>query len=166
LRQLIHLIFLLSCFAWFTGCETPQSGSGSASTGGGADSFQVQDNPLLTNVSRGEDVGKNLNRLMEGPTVDHCPNCPIPDSQPEASGARVNDSTLMSNYTKLGGDPVALEQALCFANKYKRTKEIPSPLNKLYVLPINTKEQNSKPLVKVIPMVLESIINAISRSMI
>ncbi len=122
MRQLIHLIFLLSCFAWFTGCETPQSGSGSASTGGGADSFQVQDNPLLTNVSRGEDVGKNLNRLMEGPTVDHCPNCPIPDSQPEASGARVNDSTLMSNYTKLGGDPVALEQALCFANKYKRTK--------------------------------------------
>ena len=126
MRQLIHLTLLLSCFAWFTSCETPQGSAGTTNNGGGgsSDSFSLQENPLLSDVSRGEDIGRNLNRLMEGPTADRCRDLPVPlpDAEVQASGARVNNTTLMNNYTKLGGDPVALEQALCFANKYKRTK--------------------------------------------
>lgn len=128
MRPLLHSTFLLLSLAWFTSCETPPAGSGSGSPTGDSGSsvgqLQVPDNPILSDVSRGEDVGRNLNRLMEGPTVDHCPNCPVPaaESEPQPSGARVGDSTLMRNYTRLGGDPVALEQALCFANRHSRTR--------------------------------------------
>lgn len=41
-------------------------------------------------------------------------------SKPEDENSSIRDK-IMANYTKLGGDPIALEQSLCFFDKFKGT---------------------------------------------
>jgi hypothetical protein len=63
------------------------------------------------------------NRVLEGTPVLE-PASPIETIAQEETIVKVLTlrEQIMDNYTKLGGDPIALEQSLCFFDKYKATK--------------------------------------------
>ncbi len=68
----------------------------------------------------------NVGRIVAS---DPAPEPPSEPLEPNAGmGTNVADESLsirdkiMANYTKLGGDPIALEQSLCFFDKYKGSK--------------------------------------------
>jgi hypothetical protein len=60
-------------------------------------------------------VSGSVNRLMQGPTSSYCPDCSENRDQPAANNFRAGDERqLLENFRRLGGDPVAFQQAMCF----------------------------------------------------
>jgi hypothetical protein len=94
LPVLLALIFL-------TSCENHDPSSSSA--------FQRLKNSLMNPGGKNSDFTSDLNSLMDGPTTVACIE--------EFTGpikVDSDDEKLFENYKKLGGDPVAFQQAMCF----------------------------------------------------
>lgn len=77
---------------------------------------------LADEAIRGGDISGSLNQIMQGPTANYCPDCTEERDQPQARGNYVSNDTLRRNFERLGGDPIAFQQAMCFLNTHGRTQ--------------------------------------------
>lgn len=76
--------------------------------------------PAVSEVMRSGNLTGALNDSMRGPTAGYCPDCTEHRDQPTVMGRTASENLLLDNFKKLGGDPIAFAQAMCFLNTHGR----------------------------------------------
>jgi len=79
--------------------------------------------PQAADVLRTGELAGAINNTMRGPTADYCPDCNDTRDQPQPALARTGThQQLLNNFRRLGGDPIAFEQAMCFLRTHGNTR--------------------------------------------
>jgi hypothetical protein len=114
----LKFLFLIFSLIMITACEENGGSSSSRYT-----NSHGHLPPEAVEALRTGDFTRAVNNATRGPTADYCPNCTESRDQPQVALSRTgSQQQLLNNFTRLGGDPVAFEQAMCFLRTHGNTR--------------------------------------------
>jgi hypothetical protein len=109
-KLLLIFLFIFS----FSSCE--ENAGGSSLPGGNSELPAA-----AAEVMRTGDLTSTIDQTMRGPTATYCPDCTEDRDQVTGMARTASERQLLENFTRLGGDPIAFQQAMCFLNTHGRT---------------------------------------------